>query len=41
MRAVVQAKFFFNVKWLVVALFVLIPDDLVWARNNATGTARA
>ena len=40
-RAIVDAKFFFKVKWLVVALFVLVANYFVWARNNAARTAGA
>jgi hypothetical protein len=32
--AIVEAKFFFNMKRLVVALFVFITDYFVWAGNH-------
>ena len=41
MDAVVEAKLFLQVEGLVLAFFVLIPNDIVWAGNNATCTPRA
>ena len=41
MRAIVDAEFFFNMKRLVVALFMLVTNYFVWARNHASGTTRA
>jgi hypothetical protein len=40
-RAIVDAKFFFKVERLVVALFVLVANYFVWARDNTAGTTRA
>jgi hypothetical protein len=40
-RAIVDAKFFFEMEWLVVALFVFVTDYFVWARDNAAGTTCA
>ena len=40
-RAIVDAKFFFKMEWLVVALFMLVANYFVWARDNTAGTTRA
>ena len=40
-RAIVDTKFFFKMKRLVVALFVLVTNYFVWARDNAAGTTCA
>ena len=39
--AIVEAEFFFNMKRLVVAFFVLVTDYFVWACNNTTSTSGA
>ena len=36
-----EAKFFFKMKRLVLALFVFVADHIVWARNYATGASGA
>jgi hypothetical protein len=41
MRAVIDAEFFFKMKRFVVALFMLVTNDFVWARNNTAGTTSA
>ena len=41
MRAIIDAEFFFKMERLVVALFVLVTNYFVWARNNTAGTACA
>jgi hypothetical protein len=41
MRAIVDTEFFFNMKRLVVALFMLVTNYFVWARNNAASTTCA
>jgi len=40
-RAIVDTKFFFKMEWLVVALFVLVTNYFVWARDNAASTTCA
>jgi hypothetical protein len=40
-RAVVNAKFFFQMERLVIALFMLITNYFVRARNNTAGTSSA
>ena len=39
--AVVDAKLFFKMEWLVIALFVLVSNYFVRARNNTASTTRA
>jgi hypothetical protein len=41
MNAIVETKLFFNVEGLVLAFFVLVPNDIVRAGNYAACTARA
>jgi hypothetical protein len=40
-NAIVETKFFFEVKRFVFALFVLVADHIVRTRNYATCTSRA
>jgi hypothetical protein len=41
MRAIVDAKFFFKMEWLVVAFFVFVANYFVWARDDTASTASA
>jgi hypothetical protein len=41
MDAVIETEFFFNMKRLVLALFMFVPNDIVWARNDAPGASGA
>jgi len=38
-NAIVETKFFFQVEWDVLALFVLVSDDIMWARDYATSAS--
>jgi hypothetical protein len=40
MNAIVETKLFFNVEGLVLAFFVLVPNDIVRAGNYAACTPR-
>ena len=41
MGAIVDTEFFFKMERLVVALFMLVANHFVWARNNTAGTTCA
>jgi hypothetical protein len=38
-NAIVEAEFFFNMERLVLAFLMLVPNDIVRARNNTTCTS--
>jgi hypothetical protein len=41
MSAIVETEFFFKMKWLVFALFVLVANDVVRTRNHTSCAAGA
>jgi hypothetical protein len=41
MDAIVETKLFLNVEGLVLAFFVFVPNDIVWAGDYAACTPRA
>jgi hypothetical protein len=40
-NAIVETEFFFDMKRNVFAFFMFVSDDIVWARNNASGASGA